>query len=157
MAMDIKRDPAILKRKKLRQAIILGLGVIAVVVISVAVSRLKPAAPSVPEGTLWFGTVKRGPMVREVRGAGRVVPEESRWITATTSGHVEKIILRAGAEVKPGTVILQLSNPDLKQAANDAELAWRAAQAQLANQTATLNTTMLQLQNAVTDAESAYN
>jgi HlyD family secretion protein len=59
--------------------------------------------------------------------------------------------------VKPGTVILQLSNPDLKQAANDAELAWRAAQAQLANQTATLNTTMLQLQNAVTDAESSYN
>jgi len=155
--MDIKRDPAILKRKKLRQAIILGLGVVAVVVISVAVSRLKPAAPSVPGGTLWFGTVKRGPMVREVRGAGTLVPEEIRWITATTSGRVEKIVLRAGAEVKPGTVILQLSNPDLKQAANDAELAWRAAQAQLANQTATLNTTMLQLQNAVTDAESSYN
>jgi HlyD family secretion protein len=155
--MDIKRDPAILKRKKLRQAVILGLGVVAVVVISVAVSRLKPAAPSVPGGTLWFGTVKRGPMVREVRGAGTLVPEEIRWITATTSGRVEKIVLRAGAEVKPGTVILQLSNPDLKQAANDAELAWRAAQAQLANQTATLNTTMLQLQNAVTDAESSYN
>jgi len=155
--MDIKRDPAILKRKKLRQAVILGLGVIAVVVISVAVSKLKPAAPSVPEGTLWFGTVKRGPMVREVRGAGTLVPEEIRWITATTSGRVEKIILRAGAIVSPGTVILQLSNPDLKQAASDAELAWRAAQAQLANQTSTLKTTRLQLQNNVTDAESAYN
>jgi HlyD family secretion protein len=155
--MDIKRDPAILKRKKLRQAVILGLGVIAVVVISVAVSKLKPAAPSVPEGTLWFGTVKRGPMVREVRGAGTLVPEEIRWITATTSGRVEKIILRAGAIVSPGTVILQLSNPDLKQAANDAELAWRAAQAQLANLTSTMNTTQLQLQNGVADAESAYN
>jgi HlyD family secretion protein len=155
--MDIKRDPAILKRKKLRQAVILGLGVVAVVVISVAVSRLKPAAPSVPEGTLWFGTVKRGPMIREVRGAGTLVPEEIRWITATTSGRVEKILLRPGATVSPGTVILQLSNPDLKQGANDAELAWRAAQAQLANLTSTMNTTQLQLQNGVADAESAYN
>src|SRR5262245_50558854 len=129
MAMDVKRDPKILKRKKIRQAAILGVVAIAVVVISVAVSRLKPAAPSVPEGTLWFGTVKRGPMVREVRGAGTLVPEDIRWIPALAAGRVERIVLRPGATVKPGTVILELSNPDLKQSANDAELAWKAAQA----------------------------
>src|SRR6476646_1151144 len=134
MAMDVKRDPAILRKKKIRRTIIWSLVGIVVIVVSAAVMQLKPAAPSVAYNTLWFGVVKRGPMVREVRGAGSLVPEDIRWITATTSGRVEKIILRAGAIVSPGTVILQLSNPDLKQAAGDAELAWRAAQAQLANQ-----------------------
>jgi HlyD family secretion protein len=157
MAMDVKRDPKILKRKKIRQAAILGVVAIAVVVISVAVSRLKPAAPSVPEGTLWFGTVKRGPMVREVRGAGTLVPEDIRWIPALAAGRVEKIVLRPGATVKPGTVILELSNPDLKQAANDAELAWKAAEAQLENLKSTLSTTRLRLLNDVTDAQSAHN
>ncbi len=157
MAMDVKRDPKILKRKKIRQALILGVVAIGVVVISVAVSRLRPAAPTVPEGTLWFGTVKRGAMVREVRGAGTLVPEDIQWIPATTSGRVEKIVLRPGATVTPGTVILELSNPDLKQQTNDAELAWKASQAQLANLKSTLATNRLQFQNNVTDAESAYN
>ena len=113
MAMDVKRDPAILKKKKIRRAILGGLAIIAIIAISVAVSRLKPAAPTVSATTLWFGTVKRGPLVREVHGAGTLVPEDIRWIPATTSGRVENIILRPGAIVKPGTVILTLSNPDL--------------------------------------------
>lgn len=156
MAMDVKRDPAILKRKKIRQAIILALVAVAVVVISVAVSRLKPAAPTVPEGTLWFGTVKRGAMVREVRGAGTLKPEDIRWITATTTGRVETIVLRPGAIVKPGTVILELSNPDLKQSANDAELSWRAAQALLENLKSQLKTTRLLMENNISDAQSSY-
>ena len=65
-------------------------------------------------------------MVREVRGAGTLVPEEIRWIPATTSGRVESIVLRPGASVKPGTVILELSNPDLQQQANNAELDWKS-------------------------------
>jgi len=152
--MDVKRDPAILRRKKIRQAILAGLGVIVVVAISVAVSRLRPAAPSVPGETLWFDTVKRGNIMREVRGAGTLVPEEIRWIPATTSGRVEQIILRPGADVKPGTVILVLSNPDLQNQVSNAELDWKSAQAQLANQKATLATTRMQQTMAVSNAES---
>ena len=87
--MDVKRDPAILKRKRIRQGIFLAIGAVAVLGISVAVMRLKPAAPGVPATTLWFGTVKRGSFTREVRGAGTLVPEDIRWIPATTSGRVE--------------------------------------------------------------------
>ena len=92
--MDVKRDPAILKKKKIRNAIFLGVALIGVIGISVAVSRLQPAAPSVPEGTLWFGQVKRGPFVREVRGAGTLVPEDIRWINTLSSGRVEKKLLQ---------------------------------------------------------------
>jgi HlyD family secretion protein len=152
--MDVKRDPKILRMKKIRRAIIGGLAIIAVIVISVAVAQLKPAAPGVSATTLWFGTVKRGPMVREVHGAGTLVPEEIRWIPATTSGRVENIILRPGAIVKPGTVILELSNPDLKSQATNAELQWKSAEAQLVNLRVTMSSTKLNLQSAVADAES---
>ena len=84
--MDVKRDPAILRKRKIRQGIFLGLAGLAVVFISIAVARLKPAAPTVPGGTLWISTVKRGPMVREVRGAGTLVPEEIRWIPGDDLG-----------------------------------------------------------------------
>ena len=109
--MDAARS-AILKRKKRNRilaAVVVGLAVVA---LTVAVSRLEPAAPTVAdsESVLYFGTVKRGPFTREVRGAGTLVPEEIRWITATTSGRVERIVLHPGAEVQPGTVILELSN-----------------------------------------------
>ena len=155
--MDVKRDPAILKRKKIRQAIILGLAAIGVVVISVAVSRLRPAAPSIAEGTLWFGTVRRGPMVREVRGAGTLVPEEIQWIPARTSGRVETIVLRPGAQLKVGTVILILTNPELEQQAKNAELDWKTAQANLVNQRAQLNTARVQQTMSVANAQSDYN
>jgi HlyD family secretion protein len=153
--MDVKRDPAILKRKKRRQALLVGLAVVAVGFITVAVSRLKPAAPSVPPGSIWWGTVKRGPMVREVRGAGTLVPEDIRWIPAMTAGRVERIVLRAGAQVEPGTVVIELTNPDLKQQVDEAELQWKAAQAQLENQKSNLSTTTLSLRNGVADAESS--
>jgi HlyD family secretion protein len=156
--MDVQRDPAILRRRKIRRTILLGLAAVAVAAISVAVSRLKPAAPSIAnaQSTLWFGKVKRGPMVREVRGAGTLVPEDIRWIPATTSGRVETIVLTPGAEVKPGTVILVLSNPDLEQQAKAAELDWKTAVAQLANRKASLATSRLQLQIGVANAKSDF-
>jgi multidrug efflux pump subunit AcrA (membrane-fusion protein) len=132
MAMDIKRDPKILRKKRIRQIILLSLAGVAVVVISVAVSQLKPAAPSVPSTNVWPGTVMRGSMTREVHGAGTLVPEDIRWVVPTTSGRVEKIILRAGAPVKPGTVILVLSNPDLHSNYN-AELALKTSEANFIN------------------------
>jgi multidrug efflux pump subunit AcrA (membrane-fusion protein) len=72
-------------------------------------------------------------MIRNVRGSGTLVPEDIRWITATTAGRVERLVLRPGATVKPDSVILELSNPDLKQAASNAELAWKSAIAQYEN------------------------
>ena len=92
-------------------------------------SRLKPAAPSVDRAAVWIDTVKRGPMLRLVRGSGTLVPEEIRWINTTTSGRVERIVLQPGATVAPGTVILELSNPELQQSVKEAELAYQSAQA----------------------------
>jgi HlyD family secretion protein len=154
--MDVKRDPAILRKKKIRRTVFLALAGVAVVVISVAVSRLKPAAPSVSASTLWYGTVVRGPLTVEVHGAGTLVPVEIRWIPATTSGRVEKLVLQPGAIVKPGTVILELSNPDLEQQARNARLAWESSQAQLANAQATMHKDHMSQQASVKDAKSRY-
>jgi HlyD family secretion protein len=156
MGMDIKRDPAILRRKKIRQFILGGVAVVAVVAISVTVSNLEQAAPTVAESTIWPGTVRRGPFVREIRGAGRLVPEDIRWVPARAAGRVERIVLRAGAEVRVGTVILELSNPDLVQQMQSSELEWKVEQAQLDNSRAQMKTTELQLQNAVKNAKSDH-
>lgn len=151
--MDIKRDPAILRRKKIRQASVVGLALVAIAALTVAVMRLKPAAPSVTAGTLWYDTVKRGPMVRNVRGAGTLVPEEKRWITSISTGRVENIILRPGAPVQVGTVILTLTNPDLAVAVANAERAYKTSQAQLENTKATNKASRAAQQAAVTEAE----
>ncbi|HUQ68958.1 MAG TPA: efflux RND transporter periplasmic adaptor subunit, partial [Planctomycetaceae bacterium] len=127
--VDIARSSDVIRKKKIRR-ILLGAGLLAaVVVITVGVSRLKPAAPSVDRGTVWMDTVKRGPMLRQVRGSGTLVPEEIRWIPATTQGRVENILLRPGATVQPDTVILELSNPELQQSVREAQLAYQSAQA----------------------------
>jgi len=156
--MDKQRDPAILKRKKRNRmiaAVVVGLSVVA---LTVAVSRLEPAAPSVAdsESVLYFGTVKRGPFTREVRGAGTLVPEEIRWITATTTGRVERLVLQPGASVEPGTVILELSNLDLQQSFRSAELDLQTALANMANQKATIANARLTQEASIVDFESAY-
>lgn len=154
MAMDVKRDPAILKAKRRRQAVMIGVGVVALIAVSVWVMNLEPAAPTVDGNAAWTGRVTRGSMVREVRGSGTLVPEDIRWITATTSGRVERLVLRAGAQVKPDTVILELSNPDLEQRVRAAELQLRSAEAQLATSRANLATTRLQFETNVANAEA---
>ena len=154
--MDVKRDPAILKRKQRNRAILGALAVLVLIGVTVTVSQLEPAAPSVARSAVYFGTVKRGPFVREVRGAGTLKPEDIRWISTTATGRVERIVLRPGAMVKPGSVILELSNPDLKQQVNDAELGWKAAVAQLDNAKANQKTTRMSQEIAVADAQSAY-
>jgi len=154
--MDTPRDPAILKRRQRRRWVVGLLAGATIVSTSVVVSRLEPALPGVTESTLWIRTVERGPMVREVRGTGTLVPEEIRWITATSSGRVERIVLRPGAQVEPGTVILELSNPDLQQNVRSAERDWQTAMAQLANQKATLANTRFAQRSALVDAESTH-
>ena len=153
--MDIAR-PDSLKRKRARQ-IKYGAGAIVVVVImGVGVSRLKPAAPGVDRATLWIDTVQRGSMIRQVRGTGTLVPEDLRWIPATTSGRVERIIVKPGTEVASGTVILELSNPALEQELNDAQLKVNSAEASLANLRVQLETEQLQQEASTAAMEAEY-
>jgi HlyD family secretion protein len=120
------------------------------------VARLKPAAPSVDRATVWVETVKRGSMVRQVRGSGTLVPEEIRWIPATTQGRVERILLRPGAQVTPDTVILELSNPELQQSVKEAQLDYQSAQAAYQNRKAELESQLLSQQAAVAGIEAQY-
>src|SRR5206468_3008918 len=120
--MDIPRTEVAAGRRR-RRLIYLTVGVVAVGLITLGLSRLEPAAPSVERGTLWIDTVKRGPMLRQVRGSGTLVPEEVRWIPATTDGRVERIRLKPGTEVSADTILLELSNPEVELAALDAEAA----------------------------------
>lgn len=95
--------------------------------------RLRSASPSVDKASLQFVTVESGPMICRVEGLGTLVPEDVRWLSAGTDGHVDQILLRPGAHVKPDTIILQLSNPDLNRQITDAELAMKKSEAELAN------------------------
>jgi HlyD family secretion protein len=144
--MDIAR-PHIAKRKRRRRILFASGGALALIVITVALSHLKPAVPSVDRSTVWIDTVKRGPMLREVRGLGTLVPEEIRWIPANTEGRVEKIVVRPGTQVKADTVILELSSPELEQAAHDAESKLKAAEAEF-------TTLQAKLQRDLLDQES---
>src|SRR5437762_5530029 len=141
-AMDIPRPDVAAKKRKLRIITISAI-VIGVVLATVGLSRLKPAVPSVDRSTVWIDTVKRGPMVRQVRGLGTLVPEEIRWIPANTEGRVEKIIVRPGANVESDTLILELTSPDFEQTAHDAESKAKAAEAEMTSLRATLQRELL--------------
>lgn len=130
--MDIAR-PSNTRQKRMRQAVIALTAIVVVALVTVGLGRLRPAAPTVEAATLWPDTVKRGPMVRQVRGLGTLVPEDIRWIPARTNGRVEVIVLRPGAKVTADSIILELSNPELDQEVQDAELKVQAADAALAN------------------------
>src|SRR5438874_2615512 len=154
--MDIAR-PSNARKKRIRQALYAGLGLLAVMLVSVGLSRLKPAAPTVERAVVWPDTVKRGPMVRQVRGLGTLTPEDIRWIPATTQGRVEKIILRPGTTVKANDVILELTNPTLEQQLQDAELKLQAAEASLSNVKVQLNNDHLTTRASAANIEADYN
>jgi len=127
--MDIPR-PSQARRRRIRR-VALGAGaVLALGFVTIGVSRLKPAAPAAERASLWIDTVKRGEMLREVRGVGTLVPVEIRWIPAVTEGRVERLLLQPGTLVTPDSVILDLVNPELDLAVLDAESQARAARAQ---------------------------
>ena len=152
--VDIPRKP---KNKRKRNLIVAGCAVAGVVGITLALSRLRSAAPVVDRGGLWTDTVKRGPMLREVKGPGTLVPEQIRLITADTAGRVERIPLRPGAQVEPGTILLELSNPDVMLQALDAERQLAQAEADLINLRATThgNTLMTKSSLATLEAQTA--
>jgi HlyD family secretion protein len=154
--VDIPR-PDQSRKKKIRRAIYGAITLTVIVAITVAVSRLKPAAPSVDRAAVWIDTVKRGPMLRQVRGSGTLVPEDIQWIPATTQGRVERILLRPGAKVTPDSVILELSNPNLQQAVLDARLAWESGKASYENRKAELENQLLAQESEVAAIETQYN
>ncbi len=132
-------------------------GLALISLITVGLGRLKPAAPPVERGSLLFDTVKRGPLHREVRGNGTLVPQEIRWIPTISQGRVERILVLPGARVKADTVLVELSNPDVTQAAFDAESAVKTAEADEANLRVTLNSQKLTQRSAVASAHANYN
>jgi HlyD family secretion protein len=154
--MDIAR-PSNARQKRIRQAIYIGGSLLVVALISVGLSRLKPAAPTVEGGTVWKDVVKRGPMVRQVRGLGTLVPEDIRWIPSTTAARVEKIVLRPGTKVVPESVILELSNPQLEQELQDAQLRLQSAEASLANLKIQVQNELLNQRAASATIEADYN
>jgi HlyD family secretion protein len=154
--MDIAR-PSNVRQKRIRQAIYIGGSLLVVALISVGLSRLKPAAPTVEAGTVWKDTVKRGPMVRQVRGLGTLVPEDIRWIPSTTAARVEKIVLRPGTKVAPDSVILELSNPQLEQELEDAQLRVQSAEASQANLKVQVQNELLNQRAAAATIEAEYN
>src|SRR6516164_4590261 len=153
--MDIAR-PHIAKKKRRRRILFASGGALALILATIAISRLKPAVPSVDRSTVWIDTVKRGPMVRQVRGLGTLVPEDIRWIPAITEGSVEKIVVRPGAQVKPDTVILELTSPELEQDANDAKSKAVAAEAELTSLKATLQREVLDQEATAARVHSEY-
>jgi HlyD family secretion protein len=155
--VDIARSSDVIRKKKIRRALYGSGFILVIVLISVGVSKLKPAAPSVDRGTVWIDTVKRGSMLRQVRGSGTLVPEEIRWIPATTQGRVERLLLRPGATVHPDTVILELTNPELQQSVKEAELAYQSAQAAYVNRQQELKSALLNQQSEVAGIQASYN
>jgi len=131
--MDIQR-PASVKAQKTRRMIITVVVVVLMLGgVTYGLTRLRPAAPTVDDATVWKDTVRRGPMILDVRGLGTLVPEDIRWIPAQSQARVDRIILRSGDTVKPTSVVLELSDPQLQRDALDAEYQLKAAEADYAN------------------------
>jgi HlyD family secretion protein len=131
MAMDVKRE-GVAKKKMIRRIIWLTLATAGIAVAGWQISKLKPAAPSVERATVWIEPVKRGLMVEDRRGLGTLVPENIVWRPAQFDSQVSKIMARSGDEVKPDTILMVLTNPQMDVDANDLE--WQVKQAEAAYQ-----------------------
>jgi HlyD family secretion protein len=154
--IDLPVSPEIRQRRK-RRRLALGLaGVAVLAAVTAGLARLQPAAPLVEKSSIWTDAVKRGEMLRQVRGNGTLVPEDVRWIPTLNAGRVEQILVLPGAAVKTNTVVVKLSNPEVVQAAFDVEWQLKAAEAELTNLRVQLKTDKLAQKKAVASAEADY-
>jgi HlyD family secretion protein len=153
--MDIQR-PSNARAKKIRRIVYLAVALVSAAGVSYGVSRLRPAAPSVDKATIWTDEVKRGSMLREVRGIGTLVPEDIRWIPAQTDSRVDRIVIRPGAAVQPNSIILELSNPELQHDVLDAQYQLRATEADYESLKVTLNSELLNQRSATAIVRSEY-
>ncbi len=154
--MDVTISPALRRRRRMRRWLGLAASVAALGLITLGLSRLQPAAPAVEKATLYFGTVERGEMLRQVRGNGTLVPEDIRWIPTVNAGRVERILVLPGAAVKADTVLVELSNPEVNQAAFDAEWQLKGAEADSTNLCVQLDSQKLTQEAAVASAQASY-
>ena len=154
--MDIKRPPKSKIKKKIRNGVMIFVGLVAIGGITYGLTKLKPAAPTLDPSTAVIETVKRGEMIRDVRGNGTLVPEVTRWVPAPADGRVERILLKAGVEVDPSTVIVELSNPQLEQQATDTDFQVKAAQADQENLKVRLETEAMTQKAAIATINSEY-
>lgn len=155
LAMDIERKDLALKKKRKR----IILSVLAVVLLAAAifgVSQIEPASPTVERGSVWVDTVKRGPLLREVRGIGTLVPEDNRLITAVTIATVEKLVIYPGTAVEPDTIILAMSNPQLLQEAENARLEFTAQEAELRSLGIQHEGRLLEMESDLAELESFF-
>src|SRR5271169_902588 len=153
--MDIQR-PSNARAKKLRRILYAGIAIISLAGVTYGVSRLRPAAPAVDKATIWTDDVKRGPMIRDVRGIGTLVPEDIRWIPAQTDSRVDRILIHPGATVQPSSIILELSNPELQRDVLDAQYQLKAAQADYENLKVQLNSELLNQKSVAASVRSDY-
>ncbi|MBP8961481.1 MAG: efflux RND transporter periplasmic adaptor subunit [Opitutaceae bacterium] len=153
--MDIAR-PDLAKKKRRKMTLYVGIGVLVLVIATIAISSLKPAAPAIDRNLVWVDTVKRGPMVRQVRGIGSLVPENIRIVTSRSAGRVDRIVLRAGAPVTPDSIIVELANPDVIQAAEAADSQLQAAEAEFTNLNVRLGSDLLAMESELARAKSEY-
>jgi HlyD family secretion protein len=153
--MDIPREDLI-RQRRTRRIIYIVVGLLAIGSVTFGVSRLKPAAPSVDKATVWVDTVKRGPMLLEVRGLGSLVPEEILVVPAPTDGRVARRLLLPGSSVKADTVLMELTNPEQEQATLDAEWQLKAAEAQYKSTKAQLDSTLLDQKAQAATVQSDY-
>lgn len=153
--MDVPRQGAARKRL-VRRIIYISIVAIAAPLITWQIRKLEPAAPSVERATVWIDTVKRGPMKREVRGLGTLVPEEILFIQAANEGRVERIVLRPGVNVTEDTILLELSNPELELAAADLEWQVKQAEANYRDLKVKMDTAQLDLQSSTARVQSEY-
>jgi HlyD family secretion protein len=156
--MDIVRDESVKRKKRRKQMLMTVAAVAAVLGITLGVSRLKPAAPSVEYGTIWPDTVKRGSMLRQVRGLGSLVPipEDVRLIPAETDVRIERILVLPGTPVKPDTLIMELTNPTLVQEALNADLDLKSAEAEYHNTKAKVDSDLMTLKAGAATVEADY-
>ena len=151
--MDIAR-PSQAGKKRNKRLLLAGAGIAAVAVISLGLSRLRPAAPTVERSGVWVDTVRRGAMLRQVRGLGTLVPEEVRWIPAQSEGRVERILVQPGTVVKADTILLELSNPQLDLESLDASWQLKSGEAEYVNLKVKLESDRLDQQAAAATVEA---
>jgi HlyD family secretion protein len=155
--LDVKRE-GVVRKKRIRAVAIAGSALAGLAAISFGLSRLEPSAPKVNRATVWMDSVKRGEMIRQVRGPGTltVIPEAIRWVASRTAGRVEQRVILPGTPVEPDTVILELSNPELEQELRDAEFQLKAQQAELAELKVRLQSDLLNQQANAASVASEY-
>jgi HlyD family secretion protein len=153
--MDIQR-PSNARAKKIRRIIYAAIALVSITGVTYGVTRLRPAAPAVDKATVWTDEVKRGPMIRDVRGVGTLVPVDIRWIPAQTNSRVDRVVLHPGAIVKPGSIILELSDPILQRETLDSEYQLKAAQADLENLKVQINSELLNQKSFTATVRSDY-